>query len=71
MYYSSIYHKDAELSVPTMTSFFSTLVTLAYLLLSLTFGGQYALILSAASYPLRDLMTLILTLTLSKRAQSK
>jgi O-antigen/teichoic acid export membrane protein len=68
MYYSSVYHKDAKLSVPTMTSIISTVVTLAYLLLALNFGGRYALILSAASYPLRDLMTLIMTLVLSRRA---
>ena len=70
VYYSSIYHKDAKLGIPMMTSFLSTLATLSYLLLSLKFGGRFALILSAASYPLRDLMTLILTLALSKRTQT-
>ena len=70
VYYSSVYHKDAKLSVPTMTSFLSALVTFAYLLLSLKVGGKYALVLSAASYPLRDLLTFVLTLTLSKRAQT-
>ena len=70
LYYSSVYHEDAKLSVPTMTSFLSTLVTLTYLVLSLKFGGEYALLLSAASYPLRDLLTLVLTLTLSRRAKA-
>lgn len=70
VYYSSVYHKDAKLSVPTMTSFLSTLVTLAYLLLALKYGGKYALLLSAASYPLRDLITLVITLALSKRVRT-
>jgi hypothetical protein len=69
VYYSSVYHKDAKLSVPTTTSFLSTTLTLAYLLLSLKYGGDYALILSAASYPLRDLMTLILTTILTNKAK--
>jgi O-antigen/teichoic acid export membrane protein len=70
VYYSSVYHKDAKLSVPTMTSFLSTFVTLAYLLLALKFGGSYALILAAASYPLRDLMTMLITVVLSRRAKT-
>ena len=70
VYYSSIYHEDAKLSIPTMTSFLSALVTFAYLVLSLKFGGKYALLLSAASYPLRDLLTFVLTLALSRRVQT-
>ena len=69
VYYSSVYHKHAKLSIPTMTSFLTALVTFAYLLISLKVGGKYALLLSAASYPLRDFLTLILTLKLSRRAQ--
>jgi O-antigen/teichoic acid export membrane protein len=70
VYYSSVYYKDARLSVPTMTSVLSTLITLVYLVFVLTFGGDYALVLSAASYPLRDLLTLVVTVVLSRRART-
>ena len=70
VYYSSVYHKDAKLSVPIMTSFLSAVVTFTYLMLSLKFGGKYALVLGAVSYPLRDLLTFVLTMTLSKKAQT-
>jgi O-antigen/teichoic acid export membrane protein len=69
VYYSSVYYKEARLSVPTMTSFLSTAITLTYLLFALSFGGPYALILAAALYPLRDLITLIATLLLTRKVQ--
>jgi O-antigen/teichoic acid export membrane protein len=70
-YYSSVYHKEAKLSVPTKTSIMSTMVTLVYLVISLKFGGDYALILAALSYPLRDGLVLAMTRWFTKRMEAK
>ena len=65
-YYSSIYHKDSSLKVPVITNFVSAPIIVGYLLLSLNFGGDYALILCAASYPLREALNIVVISVLSK-----
>ena len=39
-----------------------------YMVAALTFGGDYALLLCAASYPLRELVRLIVIRNLNSRA---
>ena len=68
-YYSSIYHKDSSLKVPVITNLVSTPLIVGYLLLCLKFGGDYALILCAASYPLRELINVVAISMLSRRYQ--
>jgi O-antigen/teichoic acid export membrane protein len=65
-YYSAIYHKDSSLKVPVITNFVSAPIVVGYLLLSLNLGGDYALILCAGSYPLREALNIVVISVLSK-----
>ena len=58
-YYSAIYHKDGSMKVPVITNVITSFVMISYLLLCVTLGGEYALILCAASYPLREGVNLL------------
>lgn len=55
-YYSIVYHRDAQISVPTITNIATTVIVIAYLFAAVLWGGQYALLLCALSYPLRDFL---------------
>lgn len=66
-YYSAIYYKDGSLKVPVITNFVSAPIVVGYLLLALTYGGPYALVLCAASYPLREVCNIVIISILNKR----
>ena len=66
-YYSTIFHRNSDLRIPTLTNIVTAAVTLCYLVAAVIFGGQWALLLCAASYPLRELINLTIITVLSKR----
>jgi O-antigen/teichoic acid export membrane protein len=66
-YYSSIYHKESDVRVPTLTNIITAAAMVLYLLVATLLGGSYALILCAASYPLRELCNLIVISFLTRR----
>jgi len=65
-YYSAIYHKDSSMKIPVITNVITTVVMIFYLLMSVLYGGENALLLCAASYPLREGVNL-LVITILKR----
>ena len=68
IYYSAVYHKTAEVRIPAITNVLTFALVTAYLLASARWGGPHALLLCAASFPLRDLIGLLVIGYLSKRA---
>ena len=66
-YYSSIYYKDSSLKVPVITNLISAPIIVGYLLACLTYGGDYALVLCAGSYPLREALNFTIISALSRR----
>ena len=67
MFYSAIYYKDTRMVVPTLVNLIVAALTVVYLFAAIHWGGQYALLLCAASYPLRDALVLIMVPLLSRR----
>lgn len=65
--YSSIYYKDSTIAIPAIANITTTVLVVSYLFVSIAQGGQYALLLCAASYPLRDLISMTSIMFLSKR----
>jgi len=65
-YYSAVYHKDGSMKVPVITNVITTILMMIYLLMSVLWGGEHALLLCAASYPLREGVNLIV-ITFLKR----
>jgi hypothetical protein len=59
MFYSAIYYKGTNMVVPTLVNLIVAVLTVVYLAASIYWGGQYALMLCALSYPLRDALGLI------------
>lgn len=68
VYYSSVYHKDGSVKTPALTNIITTFLIITYLLISVTLGGNYALMLCAASYPLREFLNLIVIKLIETRA---
>jgi O-antigen/teichoic acid export membrane protein len=68
-YYSSVFHRDADIFIPTLTNVVTAVVITGYLLFAIWFGGRHALVLCAASYPLRELVNVIVITILNHRAQ--
>ena len=58
-YYSAIYYKDSTARIPAISNVITAIVVTIYMAIVLKFGGDYALMLCAASYPLRELVTII------------
>lgn len=67
VYYSSVYHRGSRIIIPTVTNIITSALVIAYLGAAIMYAGAYALVLCAASYPLRDLLNLIITVAMSKR----
>lgn len=65
--YSSIYHKNSTVAVPTVTNVTTSILIATYLTASVLHGNDLALLLCAASYPLRDALNAIVTSLLSRR----
>jgi O-antigen/teichoic acid export membrane protein len=59
MYYSAVYHKDSSSEVPAISNVITAVVVVMYMVAALKLGGQYALLLCAASYPLRELVRIV------------
>ena len=57
-YYSAVYYKDSVAKIPAISNIITATLITAYMLVVLKFGGEYALLLCAASYPLRELVTM-------------
>lgn len=55
-YYSAVYYKDSTAKIPAISNFINATVITVYMLVVLQYGGEYALLLCAASYPLRELV---------------
>lgn len=68
-YYSAVYHQDGNVRVPAITNIITASLTVLYMTVSLKFGGAYALILCAASYPLREFLNLLIIQLLHSRAK--
>lgn len=66
MFYSAIYYKGNNMVVPTLVNLIVAALTVLYLFASIFWGGQYALLLCAGSYPVRDALVLIAVPLLSK-----
>ena len=58
-YYSAVYHKEGSPRIPAITNIVTAVIVMTYMVLVLKFGGDYALLLCAASYPLRELVMII------------
>jgi hypothetical protein len=67
MFYSAIYYKGTKMIVPTLVNLIVAALTVAYLFVAIYWGGEYALLLCAASYPLRDALVLIMVPLVSRR----
>ena len=67
MFYSAIYYKGTNMVVPTLVNLIVAALTVVYLFAAIYWGGQHALLLCAASYPLRDALVLIMVPLLSRR----
>lgn len=65
--YSSIYHKHSRVVIPNITNITTTLIVVCCLLLAVFHERNIALLLCAASYPLRDLLNIVTTVILSKK----
>lgn len=65
--YSSIYYKDSTIVIPATVNITTAVLIVSYLFIAVTQGGEYALLLCAASYPLRDIIITTATTFLSKR----
>lgn len=65
-YYSSVYYKDTSLTIPVVTNLTMTPIIIGYLVLSLAYGGDYALVLCAFSYPLRELVNMSMIVLLDR-----
>jgi O-antigen/teichoic acid export membrane protein len=70
VYYSSVYYRNSPIAVPTITNIATTLIVMAYLVASAMHGGDYALLLCAASFPLRDFLNMVITSVLSRKIGS-
>jgi hypothetical protein len=66
MFYSAIYYKGTNMVVPTLVNLIVAVLTVGYLAASIYWGGQYALMLCALSYPLRDALSLVAVPLLSR-----
>jgi len=66
-YYSAVYHKDSSAEIPAITNVVTAILIIAYMLAALKFGGEYALLLCAASYPLRELVKIVMIRFLAAR----
>lgn len=69
-YYSSVYHRGSNIRIPTITNIITAGVVAIYLLASVLLGGKYALLLCAASYPLRELVNVIVINALTRRFEA-
>jgi O-antigen/teichoic acid export membrane protein len=69
-YFSAVYHKDGTAKTPAITNVVTASIIAAYLLASVRFGGDYALLLCAASYPLREFVNLMVIQLLERRGRS-
>ena len=67
VYYSAIYHRDSDISVPVVANIGTTVFIVTYLTLAILYGGRYALMLCAASYPLRDFVQMIFVKAMERR----
>ena len=67
MYYSAVYHMDGSTEIPAITNVINFFIVLIYMLFALKFGGEYALLLCAASYPLRELINIMVISYLGQR----
>ncbi|MDP2620794.1 MAG: oligosaccharide flippase family protein [Hyphomicrobiales bacterium] len=65
--YSSIYYKHSTVIIPAIVNVTTAILVVSYLFVSVLQGGEYALLLCAASYPLRDFLIMTTTTLLSKR----
>jgi len=68
-YYSSVYHKDSTIIIPSLTNIISSLVVASYLLVAILWGGEHVLLLCAASYPLRELIKMSIIAILSRKVE--
>jgi O-antigen/teichoic acid export membrane protein len=57
-YYSAVYYKDSVAKIPAISNIITATLITAYMVVVLKFGGENALLLCAASYPLRELVTM-------------
>jgi len=67
VYYSAVYHQDGTARIPAITNVVTAVLIVCYMLAAVRFGGDYALLLCAASYPLRELVNLIVITLLNTR----
>jgi O-antigen/teichoic acid export membrane protein len=58
-YFSAVFHKDGTVKTPAITNIITTSIIAIYMFVSVIAGGEYALMLCAASYPLREFLNLI------------
>jgi len=69
VYYSAVYHEEGTARIPAITNIVTSTLIICYMLASLKFGGNYALILCAASYPLREFVNMIVINILTARSK--
>ncbi|MCG8559849.1 MAG: oligosaccharide flippase family protein [Hyphomicrobiales bacterium] len=70
VYNTSVYNKDSPVRVPVLNNFISPVIVLVYLVLAVLLGGEYALLLCAASYPLRQLVNVVILAIISGRTSA-
>lgn len=59
MYYSAIYHEDSSMEIPAVSNVITAVFIITYMVTALSLGGDYALLLCAAAYPLHELARVI------------
>jgi O-antigen/teichoic acid export membrane protein len=69
-YFSAVYHKEGSARTPAITNVVTAVFIATYLLCAARFGGDYALILCAISYPLRELVNLLVIQFINARKRS-
>ena len=66
-YYSSVYYKNSSILIPTITNVVTFLIVGTFLVVAVAAGKEIGLILCAASFPLRDLLNMLIPMLLSKK----
>ncbi|MGI9383519.1 MAG: lipopolysaccharide biosynthesis protein, partial [Methyloligellaceae bacterium] len=70
VYNTSVYNKDSPVRIPVLNNVISPVIVLVYLLLAVLFGGDHALLLCALSYPLRQVVNVVILAIISGRTSS-
>jgi O-antigen/teichoic acid export membrane protein len=69
-YYSSVYHKDSTIIIPSLTNIISSVLVISYLVAAILQGGEHVLLLCAASYPLREFIKMCIIVVLSRKEEA-